>query len=340
LLASIWDAADGLWLVTTPEALQTDPQQTIPSWLDARAKASYTFIAGENSLTFYTRTDTRVNTAFALAPDFEPPTDIQREMETGAKLQGATLPLPRYRTGGTVHLALYWAALPQGEVRIGLFGPETRAFSVSDFPPENSSSTIRQIVNIPLTPDLPGGRYGVMVGVDEGAWVEVGDFMLLRSAAGAEISLDDIAYPVDYQLGEHIQLIGYDLPASRTAAPGGAVELTLYWRTDAAIPVRYKVFTHLLGEVYNANSDNFLWGQQDNEPGGGQALTTLWVPGTVIEDRYRIPVDPAAPAGTYQIEIGMYGLVDVARLPIADANGMPAGDAIFLTAIEIQAPQE
>jgi hypothetical protein len=179
-----------------------------------------------------------------------------------------------------------------------------------------------------------------MVRVDEGAWVEVGDFMLLRSAAGAEISLDDIAYPVDYQLGEHIQLIGYDLPASRTAAPGGAVELTLYWRTDAAIPVRYKVFTHLLGEVYNANSDNFLWGQQDNEPGGGQALTTLWVPGTVIEDRYRIPVDPAAPPGTYQIEIGMYGLVDVARLPVADANGVPAGDAIFLTAIEIQAPQE
>ena len=105
------------------------------------------------------------------------------------------------------------------------------------------------------------------------------------------------------------------------------------------ISERYKVFTHLLGEVYNADTDNFLWGQQDNEPVNGQAPTTRWQPGAIIVDPYRIPVAPDAPPGRYRLEVGLYGLIDGQRLPVS--GGSPDqihNDAVILTEIEVRVP--
>ena len=72
------------------------------------------------------------------------------------------------------------------------------------------------------------------------------------------------------------------------------------------------------------------------EPGNGQTPTTLWAPDTVIADTYRIPVAHHAPAGTYTLEIGMYGLVDIARLPVSNGDGNPLGDFILLETIEVK----
>ncbi len=339
LLAPLWDSAEGLWLVTTPEALQTDPQQRIPQWLQAHALQQTTFVSGENSLTFYARMEARAQTQADLAPDFAPPQTLQTPIG-GGMLLGATLPLPRYRTGDTLHLALYWAPPPTASLTVTLDGPAPVTLTTGSvtatrpaMPPHQT--TRRQQVDIPLAPDLPGGRYRVYVQAGEESPVVVGTFTLARVAAGADIALADIPFPTDYRLGESIRLVGYDLPRA-TLKAGETFELTLYWQTQSAIPVRYKVFTHLLGEVYNANTGNFIWGQQDNEPGGGQALTTLWAPSAIIEDAYRIQVDPAAPIGTYTLEIGMYGMVELTRLPVSDGKGQPLGDAIVLTTVEVQ----
>jgi hypothetical protein len=99
---------------------------------------------------------------------------------------------------------------------------------------------------------------------------------------------------------------------------------------------RYKVFTHLLGEIYNAEGDNFLWGQQDNEPGGGQAPTTLWPVGSIVVDTYRIPVDPQAPPGTYAIEAGIYGLVDGIRLPVVSGGLDVIDNAVLLATVVVE----
>lgn len=332
-IAPLWAAADGLWLVTTPESLQTDPQQHLPAWLTAQSAASHTFVQGETVLTFYARTAERAATLWALAPDFIPPQKPAVNFAAGGVLQGAQLALPRYRTGDTLRLALYWTTLPAA-LEVQLSGPHTAQIAVA-LPPAAGPVT-RQQLTFPLTPDWPGGRYRVMATV-AGESVAVGQFTLVRSAAGAEIATADIAQPTDYRLGDAITLRGYDLPR-REVAPGDVVELTLYWQTRDALPTRYKVFTHLLGETFNAAGGNFLWGQQDNEPGGGQALTTLWTPGTIIADTYRIPVAPDAPPGEYTLEVGMYGLVDIARLPVFDAAGRPSGDAILLTTVRVVVP--
>ncbi len=94
---------------------------------------------------------------------------------------------------------------------------------------------------------------------------------------------------------------------------------------------RYKVFTHLIGTVWNADQGNFLWGQQDNEPQADQLPTTRWAPGEVIVDRYRVKVDPKAPAGVYQVEVGMYGLMDGARLRTSDGR-----DALTLGQVQVK----
>ncbi|HQE92901.1 MAG TPA: glycosyltransferase family 39 protein [Anaerolineae bacterium] len=331
-LTPLWEQAVGLWLVTTPEAQQTDPTQAVPAWLAEHALSWQTWIAGENALTFYARTAARQATLDALAPDFVPPANINTRIGEKGLLLGATLPQSRYRTGDTARLALYWSPPPKGEATLLLAGPATRELVVPA--PVTAQQVTRQPVDILLTPDLPGGRYRLLVTSGD-TRVPVGHFTLVRSAAGADIALSEIQHRVDVRLGESIRLLGYDLPQT-TVPAGGVIELTLYWQTSQAIETRYKVFTHLLGTVYNAATDNFLWGQQDNEPGNGQALTTLWTPGAVIADTYHIPVDAAAPPGVYTLEIGMYGLVDVARLPVYTADGSPQGDALYLAAITVQ----
>jgi len=56
----------------------------------------------------------------------------------------------------------------------------------------------------------------------------------------------------------------------------------------------------------------------------------------VIEDAYRIPFAPHTPPGIYTIEIGMYGLVDIARLPVSDAEDNLVGDAVFLAIVTVE----
>lgn len=327
LLTPLWAEAEGVWVVTTPEALRTDPQQLLPRWLAERAVAQRLWVDGENALTFYARTAAREATLSALAPGFDALRNVKAALGAHTLL-GVDIPLPRYRTGDTLHLALYWAAPAPPSVAVTLDGPTT--LTHSDSPPATAGST-RQQLDLPLTPDLPGGRYAVSVAVPGAASVHVGHVTLVRQAAGSALNLADIAHPLDYRLGEHVRLVGYDLP-KREVAPGGILELTLYWQTDAPLDARYKVFAQLLGEVYNADQDNFLWGQQDNEPGGGQSLTTLWTPGAIIADGYRLPVAANAPPGHYTLLVGMYGLVDGARLPIEG----PGGDAIPLVQVEVK----
>ena len=137
-------------------------------------------------------------------------------------------------------------------------------------------------------------------------------------------------YSLDQQLGGHVRLLGYDLP-EQVVRPGDFATLTLYWQTDGVLKDRYKVFTHLIGTVWNGDQGNFLWGQQDNEPQADQLPTTRWVPGEVIVDRYRVKVDPKAPAGIYQVEVGMYGLLDGVRLKTSEGK-----DAMTLGQVQVK----
>jgi hypothetical protein len=122
---------------------------------------------------------------------------------------------------------------------------------------------------------------------------------------------------LDWQLGDHIRLLGYRLTQERVR-PGEVLEVTLYWQTMTPVARDYSVFVHLLGPEQQP------WGSVDSFPGLGNYPTRAWRPGEVIVDRYRLQVVPTAQAPSLAwLEAGLYDYVSGERLPLNDAQGRP-----------------
>ncbi|MGC9467809.1 MAG: glycosyltransferase family 39 protein [Anaerolineae bacterium] len=335
-LEPLWASSNAVWLVSTPESLQADPQRQVPRWLGARAVVSETLVTGEISLTYYARTPDRAALRATVVPGFIAPAEIGAPFG----LTGVSIPLPRYHTGDTLHLGLYWIA-PMPETGSVILQGENvvRAYDVHQV--SGDLNLLRSQVDIPWTPDLAAGTYRLYVEVAGYEPVVVGDVELIARTLGTDRTPETIPNPIDVRFedaagGERLTLIGYELGTTQVKA-GDAVPLTLYWRAEMTLSRRYKVFTHLLGETFNARTGTFLWGQQDNEPVNGQAPTTLWTPGAIIEDPYLIPVDPQAPQGAYTLEVGLYGLVDGVRLSAQGPEGAIKDDAVLLTTVTVVA---
>jgi hypothetical protein len=173
-------------------------------------------------------------------------------------------------------------------------------------------------------------------------------FLMNKSLPERPVSAEDVSildyplrsraiqHPLCLNLGDQIELLGYDLSAGQVE-PGGTVELTLYWHALTELEEDYTVFTHLLGESYNLASGSFVWGQKDNMPLDGTYPTSRWLENEVVVDRYAIAVQPDAPPGLYRIEVGMYLLETGQRLPVFDDRGeCMAEDRVLLEeAIEV-----
>jgi hypothetical protein len=328
LIEPVWDGAEGVWVVATPNALEMDPEGLLPEWLDERAVARTEWDFGETRLTLYARTPERAATLHDLSPDFALPGAMGEAPAAGGGGFAHRVPLRRYRIGDALYATLYWGAPPTGQLSLGL--REASAAAAPLDPPPSVAQGMRSIVGrLPLTPDLRPGTYHVVLREDGREVATLGRIDLVAPRGQGERAAQPQT-PLDIRLGRSVRLLGYDLPQT-VFRPGESVPLTLYWQTDDVLADRYKVFTHLIGGVWNADGGNFLWGQQDNEPQGNQLPTTRWAPGEVIVDRYRIKLAPNAPAGRYLLEVGMYGLLDGARLTTAGG-----ADAVLLGEVEVE----
>jgi len=92
----------------------------------------------------------------------------------------------------------------------------------------------------------------------------------------------------------------------------------------------YTVFTHLVDEKGK------IWGQQDNVPMQGTHPTTRWQQADIILDEYEIAVETITPPGSYELEVGMYDLETMERLPVFDEGGTRiAQDRILLGKVRV-----
>jgi hypothetical protein len=119
------------------------------------------------------------------------------------------------------------------------------------------------------------------------------------------------AQPIGEWVGG-LQLWGCELQGE--LAPGGTAELTLVWRAtrpaaEGAGPLHF--FNHL---VYR--EDGRLVSQED----GPGVHSPCWQEGDLLVTRFHIPIPHDAPAGAYQVRVGLYGLVDGQRLPLVDGS--------------------
>ncbi len=136
-----------------------------------------------------------------------------------------------------------------------------------------------------------------------------------------------------FNLGESIQLLGYDLNG-RSFRAGDRLELTLYWYGRERIDYGYAVFVH----VSNGGPPVAQADQQN--PAGRPTLK--WTPDGYIRDPYAIDLN--VPPGEYQLTVGMYTCDtrppgecgNGERPPVTSADGRPLGDAVPLGTIVVR----
>lgn len=105
-----------------------------------------------------------------------------------------------------------------------------------------------------------------------------------------------------------VQLLGYDVQKD---AARSRVRVTLYWQASPTPSPDYTVFVHLVGA-------DGMRGQYDSPPARGGLPMSGWLPGEVIADEHPVAVTPDAPAGDYQLLVGLYDPATGARVPTSD----------------------
>jgi hypothetical protein len=116
--------------------------------------------------------------------------------------------------------------------------------------------------------------------------------------AGAGSCLGSTAATADF--GGQMLLTSYTLADDR---------LTLCWSAEAAMPVDFTVFVHVVA------ADGQVVGSGDGQPRGGLFPTSAWAVGDVITDEHRLTL----PAGA-RVLVGVYRLDTGERLPLAGSG--------------------
>lgn len=130
---------------------------------------------------------------------------------------------------------------------------------------------------------------------------------------------------VTASFGDGPILVGADLPNGAWVAPGEAMPLTLYWRTDTLIPDHLTLFVHL------ADGNNRLLYQFDGVADQGRHPTRQWRAGETFADTHLITVPSNVTPGLATLSAGFYPLDDVnKRLEVKDGAGIVIGDRLVL----------
>ena len=251
------------------------------------------------------------------------------------ELLGYGLSAQEARPGDTLGLTLFWRALRPMErdydLLLELRDGAGRTWMEARLPLPNESyptsrwrpgEVLRTPYDLLLDPALPSGQYRLFVNLLDGDRPVGEGFAIAElSVRGRErlFAVPEIRFPQRADIAHRAALLGYDLDRT-SVEPGGVLQLTLYWQALARMETSYTVFAHLL------DAEGRVRGQKDGVPCEGVCPTTSWLEGEVIVDRYEIVVDPHAPAGEYQIEVGMYDPQTLRRLPAFDEAGKRLAD--------------
>jgi hypothetical protein len=117
------------------------------------------------------------------------------------------------------------------------------------------------------------------------------------------------------------------------AKPGQPLHLTLTWDVLSRPRTSYTVFIHLIDE------QGRLWFGHDYTPLGGAFPSYLWFPkwieGQWVNDPYRLVIPGDLPAGTYWLEVGMYEMGSIRRIPHLRASGTMTGDRYIVGPVSV-----
>ena len=194
--------------------------------------------------------------------------------------------------------------------------------------------------SLPLRPHIPPGQYWVETGLLDPATGQrvpfvgpdgktitdfvVGSFWIRPTnvfpTIGATGSNNDT-----YNFGGFVDL--RQATVSGAAAPNGEIEVKAWWDTKTRTTTNYTLFVHVL------DSSGKLVAQYDGQPTGGVYPTSAWLPGESILDHYAVKLPANLSPGTYQVDIGLYNLKTLGRLPVTTKVGEKPTDQVSLGTI-------
>ncbi len=247
----------------------------------------------------------------------------------GVTLLGFSLDRAAARPGERVHLTLFWRALEPdlpshpltlqlGDTQLYHGHPVQGTYPFGQWA---VGEVVADRYSLRIPPLSPPGEHALLLRADE-TLVELGHVTVAEMDRVFQVP--PVSYPVAVALGDHVELIGYDL-SRESLAPGETLTLTLHWRVLAEMSIDYTVFTHLLGP------DGSMAAQEDRQPVGGRYPTSLWLAEEVVTDVYELTVRADAAPGDHRLQVGMYVPEDGRRLPV---EGQP-GNVIPLHVIAV-----
>jgi hypothetical protein len=146
------------------------------------------------------------------------------------------------------------------------------------------------------------------------------------------LSLDQIPPDViqlNVEFKGKIRLVGYQLEPEKVR-PGETLGITFYWQGLVEMEEDYYLFIHLLGRRGQ------LVGNEDTYHGWGSYPTSLWRPGEVIRDTYRLPVtqDALAPS-LIRVDVGLYDPSTKQGVTVFDQGGHSIGSGIVIGQVKM-----
>jgi 4-amino-4-deoxy-L-arabinose transferase-like glycosyltransferase len=149
-------------------------------------------------------------------------------------------------------------------------------------------------------PVLDGRSSEILLASDRLVPGEVNQNPLERSLPSVE---PKPAHPLDANLGDQLDVLGWDLFDSRGRpidgiVPGETVELVIYYRVVARVTTNWETFVHIDGFQRRFNADHPTL--------GGRYPFSLWRIGDVVADRHSFALEPNFTPGQYRLFFGLY----------------------------------
>ncbi len=127
--------------------------------------------------------------------------------------------------------------------------------------------------------------------------------------------------PVNFQ--DKAQLVGYDLTAT-SPHPGDSFKVILYWQLTNPTAGPYSMFAHVLNE----QSQVVTQFDENRYP------SFKWRPGELLLSEFPLTLPTDTPAGTYQLEVGLYHQLTGERLVVM-VNGEELANRVLLKTLTV-----
>jgi hypothetical protein len=146
-------------------------------------------------------------------------------------------------------------------------------------------------------------------------------------STGADVRVAQHLFYVRTQRG--LQLLGYDV-SDTTIKAGSPLAVTLYWKTQAPVPVNFQVYVHLIGP------DDKLYAQSD-KLNPADFPTSRWPTTRYVRDEHELVFQASPlPPGEYRVVAGLWNAGTGERLRPVTVTEIFADGIVLPTRITVQ----